>query len=161
MDRKRTSASPHASLCATRRLAARAVPPFDAPRPPPHVGGYFGVLKVLHKTLSRGFSGLRLPITSGNFTEWNAHLDFRARLANGFDFEIATHAGRPLAHPEQTEAAFSSLFGQEKIRIEANPVVLDRQLNAVARLRQTQGDFMGMGVLLHVGQGLLENAQRQ
>ena len=43
------------------------------------------------------------------------------------------------------------------IRIEADPVVIDRQLNEGAQ-PQAHGHMAGAGVLLHVSQGFLENA---
>ena len=44
------------------------------------------------------------------------------------------------------------------IRVEADPVVMDRQLNDGALLLQAHRHVAGAGVLLHVLQGFLENA---
>src|ERR1039457_6776889 len=89
--------------------------------------------------------------------ERNEHLDLRAGAANGFDLKGAAHVGRPLAHAEQTKAALSFSSGRVLLRVEADPIVLDRQLNEGA-LPQAHGNVAGAGVLLHILQSVLENA---
>jgi hypothetical protein len=73
------------------------------------------------------------------------------------DLECAPHGGRSLAHAEETKAALSFLTGRVTVRVEANAVVRDGQLNQVAKLPQADGNVAGAGVLFDIPQGLLED----
>ena len=84
--------------------------------------------------------------------------DGGALARGGFDLECAPHGGRSLAHAEQTQAALSFSSGRVTIRIEADPVVRDRQLNQAALLPQAHGHVAGAGVLLDILQGFLKDA---
>src|SRR5664280_3746896 len=67
----------------------------------------------------------------------NAHQDFRAGARSGFENESAAHIGRSLAHSEQTKVVPLLSSGRRLIRVEADPVVLDRQLHDVAPVSYT------------------------
>jgi hypothetical protein len=82
--------------------------------------------------------------------ERNLRLNGRAFAQSGFDIQGAAHVGSSLAHAEQTKAALSFSFGRVMIRVEADPVVIDRQLNKGAAMRQMHPDVAGARVLLHV-----------
>ncbi len=64
--------------------------------------------------------------------------------------------GRPLSHPGQAVAV-----GVHGGGIEADAVVPDHQVNPVVAEGQAHGHLSGGGVTLHVGQGLLGDAEQR
>jgi len=67
------------------------------------------------------------------------------------------HGGSSLPHPEQTEAL--PFFSESRlIRIETDPVVLNRQLNEAVRFRQMHRDMVGLCVPLDIVQRILQDA---
>src|SRR5690242_14944685 len=90
------------------------------------------------------------PPRVSRFDKRNLYSDGRALAQGGFDIQGAAYVGGSLLHAEQAEAAFSSWFGRVMLRFEADPVVIDRQLNQAALLGQANGNVAGARVLLHV-----------
>jgi hypothetical protein len=88
----------------------------------------------------------------------NAHVDFRAAAASGFDMERAAHIGCSLAHSEQAKVLYFLSFARRLIGVETDPIVLDGQLDEGSLLRQAHGYVAGVSVFLHIVQGFLEDA---
>ena len=98
-----------------------------------------------------------------SLAERNTYFDFRACLpdavaACGLYLEGAARIGRSLAHAEQTQAAVSVSSGRVMIRIEADSVVIDRQLNEGRPSGELYRHVAGVGVALDVFQSFLKNA---
>src|SRR5450756_1915311 len=89
------------------------------------------------------------------------HCDARPASWRGVEFDRAAEQFDPLAHPEETQAAFARGRRREALRREPLPIVFDLDGNPIIAFQVLDEDGLRLRVLGDVGNRLLDDAEQR